>query len=131
MFGVFFTNFSFSSYIFFVLIFLLEDPKLFGMAPEAALSQASFLIFCGYPFNLLSSIISGYLFVKFGRRKVIIAGFLIGITAALLVPFFGMQIYPNLLLMIAAINIGTAWTQNPPLIADYVCPSSIGLAYAI
>jgi len=89
------------------------------------------LIFLGYPFNLLSSIVSGYLFVKFGRRKIIILGFFIGITAAFLVPFFGMQMYPNLLMMIAAVNIGTAWTQNPPLIADYVQPSSIGLAYAI
>ena len=42
-----------------------------------------------------------------------------------------MQIYPNLMMMIAAVNIGTAWTQNPPLIADYVRPSSIGLAYAM
>jgi len=131
MFGVFFTNFAFSSYVFFILIFLLEEPTTFNFSPERALSQASWLIFLGYPFNVLSSIVSGYLFVRFGRRKIIIAGFLIAVTAAFLVPFIGLQIFPHLFLLTAAINIGTAWTQNPPLIADYVRPSSIGLAYAI
>ena len=131
MFGVFFTNFSFSSYLFFVLIFMLEEPLMFNMTPEKALSMASWLLFLGYPFNFLSSIVSGYLFVKFGRRKVILAGFLIAITAALLIPLLGMTIYPNLVLLIAAINLGTAWTQNPPLVADYVKPSSIGMAYAM
>ncbi len=38
MFGVFFTNFAFSSYIFFILIFLLEDPATFALTPELALS---------------------------------------------------------------------------------------------
>ena len=38
MFLVFFTNFSFSSYMFFVLIFLLEDPTMYKMSPETALS---------------------------------------------------------------------------------------------
>ena len=31
MLGVFFTNFSFSSYVFFILIFFLEDPATFHM----------------------------------------------------------------------------------------------------
>ena len=38
MFGVFFTNFAFSSYIFFILIFLLEDPDTYNLTPEIALS---------------------------------------------------------------------------------------------
>lgn len=37
MFMVFFTNFSFSSYVFFILIFLLEDPSTFNMSPDVAL----------------------------------------------------------------------------------------------
>ena len=131
MFGVFFTNFSLSSYVFFILIFFLEDPTTFNMAPDKALSQAAWLLFFAYPFNLVSSIFSGYLFVKFGRRKIIIAGFLIGITACLLVPFVGTKIYPNVFLLAAAVMMGTAFTQNPPLIADYVRPGSIGKAYAI
>ena len=131
MFGVFFTNFAFSSYVFFILIFYLEDPASFNMTPEKALSTAAWLVFIGYPFNLLSSLISGYLFLKFGRRKVIFAGFMIGITAALAVPYCGTNIYPSMMILIALVNIGTAWTQNPPLIADYVRPSSIGKAYAI
>jgi len=48
-----------------------------------------------------------------------------------MVPYLGGNIYPNLMILIALINVGTAWTQNPPLIADYVKPSSIGMAYAI
>ena len=34
MFMVFFTNFSFSSYVFFILIFFFEDPLTFNMQPE-------------------------------------------------------------------------------------------------
>ena len=67
MFGVFFTNFSLSSYCFFILVFFLEAPDTFSMSPEKALSTGAWLIFLGYPFNLISSVCSGYLFVKFGR----------------------------------------------------------------
>ena len=87
MFGVFFTNFSLSSYIFFVMIFFLEEPTTFNMGPEKALSTAAWLVFIGYPFNLAASILSGYLFARYGRRWVIIIGFLIGVTAILLIPF--------------------------------------------
>ena len=132
MFGVFFTNFAFSSYVFFMLIFFLEDPNTYQMSPERALSQAAWLLFIGYPFNLVSSIASGYLFVRLGRKKLIAAGFIIGISSLFLVPYIAASsIYPNMFLLVAAVNIGTAWTQNPPLIADYIKPSSIGKAYAI
>ena len=94
MLGVFFTNFSLSSYVFFILIFFLEDPATFHMKPDQALSQASWLLFLSYPFNMLFSILSGYLFVRFGRRKVIMVSFAIGITALLLIPFVGKEIYP-------------------------------------
>ena len=131
MFGVFFTNFTLSSYAFFILMFFLQEPTTFNMSPEKALSTGAWLVFTAYPFNLISSVLSGIMFVRFGRRKVILAGFLIAITALFLVPYIGMDIYPNLFLLISLLNIGTAWTQNPPLIADYVRPNSIGKAYAI
>ena len=130
MFGVFFTNFSLSSYIFFVMIFFLEDPTTFNLAPEKALSTAAWLVFIGYPFNLISSILSGYLFARYGRRIVITFGFIVAVTAILLIPFIVNKIYPSMCFITAAINTGTAFTQNPPLIADYVRPKSIGLAYA-
>lgn len=38
------------------------------------------------------------------------SGFVIGITAAILVPYLGTAIYPNLMILIAFVNIGTAWT---------------------
>jgi len=110
MFGVFFANFAFTSYVFFILIFLLEDPGTYNLTPKKALSSAAWLIFLGYPFNLVSSLASGYLFMRFGRRKVIFTGFMIAVTAGFLVPFVGMKQYPNLLILIAFINIGTAWT---------------------
>ena len=131
MLGVFFTNFSFSSYVFFTLIFFLEDPATFNMSPERALSQAAWLLFLSYPFNLISSILSGYLFVRFGRRKVILAGFIFGITGTILIPFVSRQIYPSVFSLACCIMIATALTQNPPLIADYVKPNSIGKAYAM
>ena len=131
MFGVFFTNFAYSSYVFFILIFILEDPKTFAMTPELALSSASWLIFLCYPFNVVSSLISSYMFMTFGRRSVILSGFMICVTATLCVPYLGTKFYPNLIILTAFCNIGTAWCQNPPLIADYVRPSSIGMAYAI
>ena len=128
---VFFTSFTFSSYCFFVLIFIFEDSQFFHMGPAAALRSAAWLIFWGYPFNLMSSMLTGYLFVKFGRRKVILAGFLMSITGGLLTPFCGKSIFPGMYLAILLIHIGSAWTQNPPLIADYVKPNSIGKAVAI
>ena len=110
MFGVFFTNFSFSSYVFFIMIFFLEDPTTFNMTPDKALSQAAMLVFLSYPFNMVSSILSGYLFVKFGRRKVILSGFLLGITSAILVPYVKAQIYPNIFILVIGIMLSTALT---------------------
>lgn len=110
MFGVFFTNFAYSSYIFFILIFFLEDERTFNMSPEKALSSAAWLVFLGYPFNVVSSLACGYLFVRFGRRRVILAGFLIAITSGLLFPFVGNTLYPNIFVLVALINVGTAWT---------------------
>ena len=131
MFGTFFINFTFSSYVFFILIFFLEDKNTFALSPETALSRASWLIFWGYPFNLVSCLTSGYVFVYFGRRKVIFFGFTLAITASLLLPFIGVAYQSYLYICFIAVNIGTALTQNPPLIADYIRPESIGLAYSI
>ena len=108
MFSVFFTSFTFSSYCFFILIFLFEDSKYYHMDPAMALRSSAFLIFWGYPFNLISSLLSGQLFVKYGRRNVILAGFMLSITGGLLAPFT-----PNVYLMYLAIllvHIGSAWT---------------------
>ena len=80
---------------------------------------------------MLISILSGYLFVKFGRKKAILTGFIVGITGAFVVPFMKAQIYPNIFIPIICVMMATALTQNPPLIADYVKPGSIGKAYAI
>lgn len=131
MFLVFFTTFAFSSYCFFVLIFIFEESKYFHMGPAKALSSAAWLIFAGYPFNLMSSMLTGYLFVRFGRQKVILAGFLMSVTGGLLTPFAGQSVFPGMYLCILLIHIGSAWTQNPPLIADYIKPNSIGKAVAI
>ena len=110
MFGVFFTNYSWSSYVFFILIFFLEDKSTFAMSPEKALSSAAWLIFLGYPFNIISSLAAGYLFIRFGRRRVILAGFMIAITAGFMFPFVGNVLYPNIFILIALVNVGTAWT---------------------
>ena len=131
MYSVFFTSFAFSSYCFFVLIFIFEESRYFQMGPASALSSAAWLIFWGYPFNLLSSMLTGYLFVKCGRRKLILAGFILSITGALLTPFVGKSIFPGMYCCILLIHIGSAWTQNPPLIADYIKPNSIGKAVAV
>ena len=132
MFGVFFANFTFSSYCFFILIFFLEDPASHNMNPDQALGTAAWLVFIGYLFGLAANLANGPLMLRYGRRKVILTGFLLGITAIFLVPFIGRTIiYPNVMIMVVIMNIGSAWTANPPLIADYVRPNSIGKAYAI
>ena len=130
MFLVFFTNFSLSSYLLFMVVFFFEDPETYNLSPEKALSTAAWLLFVSYPFNLITCVGTGYLFARFGRRKLIIMGFLVAITCLIMVPFFGTTLYPSLLLMAIGINMGTAFTQNPPLIPDYIRPNSIGKAYA-
>ena len=108
MFSVFFTSFAFSSYCFFVLIFIFEDSAYFHMGPARALQKVAWLLFASYPFNVISSMLTGYLFVKFGRKNLILAGFALSITGALAVAFS-----PNiqvLYLFIVLIHIGSAWT---------------------
>ena len=127
MYLTFFTSMTISSFGFFTMIFFFEED--FGLTPEKALSTVSLLLFYGMPFNLISSVFSGYIFNRFGRKKPILAGFLVTLTALLCVPFVG-TIEAVLCLLIVT-QITSAWTQNPPLIADYVEPNSIGKAVAM
>ena len=117
------------SFTLFIMIFFFEQE--FNMKPETALSTVSLLIFFSIPLNILSSTLSGYIFNRYGRKKPILAGFLISITGCLLVPYAGQTVYPNIYLLVCMIHIGSAWTQNPPLIADYIEPNSIGKAVAV
>ena len=110
MFSVFFTSFTFSSYCFFILVFVFEDSKYFHMGPEAALSSASWLLFWGYPLNLISSMLTGYLFVKFGRTKVIYSGYIMGIVGLLLTAYAGVKVFPHMYLCIILVHIGSAWS---------------------
>ena len=80
---------------------------------------------------MIASILSGYLFVRFGRRKVILSGFIAGVTGILIIPYVERQIYPWIFIICCVLMIATSMTQNPPLIADYVKPNSIGKAYAM
>lgn len=63
-----------------------------------------------YPISVLVSVLSGYIFVKFGRRKTILVGFIVGISGAFAVPFVKAQIYPNVFVPICCIMVGTALT---------------------
>ena len=108
MFSVFFTNFAFSSYCFFVLVFLFEDSANFHMEPAKALRMSAYILFWGYPFNLIASMLSGPLYVRFGRRNMILTGFMMAITGGLLAPFA-----PNVYVMylyILFVLTGSAWT---------------------
>ena len=41
------------------------------------------------PFNLISSVFSGYVFNKFGRKRPIFIGFFLTLTILVLIPFVG------------------------------------------
>ena len=106
MYLTFFTSMTISSFGFFTMIFFFEED--FGLSPEKALSTVSLLLFYGMPFNLISSVFSGYIFNRFGRKKPILAGFIVTITALLFIPFVG-TIEAVLGLLIVA-QITSAWT---------------------
>ena len=127
MYLTFFTSMTISSFGFFTMIFFFEED--YHQTPQKALSTVSLLLFYGMPFNLISSVFSGYIFNKFGRKKPIFIGFFMTLTILVFIPFVG-TIDGVLVLMIIS-QITSAWTQNPPLIADYIEPNSIGKAVAI
>jgi MFS family permease len=92
---------------------------------------AAKLLGLSWPFCLLTTLTSSYIFIKFGRRKPIFFGFLIGILGCLLVPFIAKEIYPGVYVCLILIQIGTTITSNTPLIADYVKERSMGSAIAV
>ena len=129
MYLTFFCSMVLSSYCLFTIIFYFEIE--FDMKPEIALSTFSLCFFWSNPFSIISTVCSGYVFSRFGRRKPIFAAFVVSITGALLLPWVGKEIYPNVYICLVMVLIGNGFTTNPPLIADYVLPNSVGKAVAI
>ena len=106
MYFTFFTSMTISSFGFFIMIFFFEED--YNMSPEKALSTVSMLLFYGTPFNLLSSVTSGYVFNKFGRKKPILLGFVGTLSILVWIPFVG-RVDGVLALMILS-QITTAYT---------------------
>ena len=85
MYLTFFCSMVLSSYFLFTIIFYFEIE--FDMKPEIALSTFSLCFFWSNPFSIISTVCSGYVFSRFGRRKPIFAAFVVSITGALLLPW--------------------------------------------
>jgi MFS family permease len=116
---VLFTSASFSAYNVFILIFFLEDKyQPFAMKPAEALSAAAELLFFSFPFCIITSFGSGWIFGKFGRRKPIFTGYLIGVLGASIVPFVAKTIIPGVYFCLVLIQVGATITLSSPLLVD-------------
>ncbi len=100
----------------------------FGIASAAA--ATSFIAAFG-PAKALANLFAGRLAERFGRRRVLIVGWLVGLPVPLLViwaPSWGWIVAANVLL---GINQGLAWSMTVNMKIDLVGPARRGLALGL
>ena len=109
-----------------VLPLLAEDE--FGLASRAAI--LSFIATFGLA-KALANLMAGRWGDRFGRKKVLVAGWLFGLPVPLLVmwaPAWGWIVFANVLL---GINQGLAWSSTVIMKIDLVGPKQRGLAMGL
>jgi MFS family permease len=109
-----------------VLPLLAEDE--FGLASRAAI--LSFIASFGLA-KALSNLAAGHLGDRYGRKSVLVAGWLVGLPVPLLVmwaPTWEWIIFANVLL---GINQGLAWSTTVIMKIDLVGPKQRGLAMGL
>lgn len=109
-----------------ILPILAEDE--FGMASKAAI--LSFIATFGLA-KALSNLAAGHLGDRFGRKPVLLAGWLFGLPVPLLVmwaPTWEWIVFANVLL---GINQGLAWSTTVIMKIDLVGPRQRGLAMGL
>ncbi|CAN5765050.1 MFS transporter [soil metagenome] len=102
--------------------------EAFGIASAAAV--ASFLVAFG-PAKALGNLFAGRLSERVGRRRVLIAGWLLGLPVPVIVlwaPDWGWVVAANLLL---GLNQGLAWSMTVNMKIDLVGPARRGLALGL
>ena len=109
-----------------VLPLLAEDE--FGLASRTAI--LSFIATFGLT-KALANMAAGQLGDRFGRKRVLIAGWLVGLPVPLIVmaaPTWGWIVFANVLL---GVNQGLAWSMTVIMKIDLVGPKQRGLAMGL
>lgn len=125
-----FTSTALSSYVMFILIFFLQDEP-FSLRAEESLYVAGKLLFLSYPFCIVASFGSGWIYGKFGKRRPIFVGFILSVLALGFAPFLSNKVMPGLYICLVIIQLGSTITSSAPLIVDCVKEDSLSAAIAI
>ena len=112
-------------------IFLLEDPDMFNVDEDNIGVVSSQLSLWGYPFAIVSTFTSGYIYDIFGRRLTLFLSFAIAAFLTFWIPYSSPHVFPNLFVIRILFQICMTAPVCSPLIADYFQKDSIGKASAI
>jgi len=116
----------FSSY----LVFLLQDPKYFGVKHEHIGATISQIHYYSTPVNIGALIILSFVFDMVGRRAVIVLSFFANAIILFLTPYSAPSIYLLILLRLCmAVSVQPPFLS--PMVTDYVKKESRGRATSL
>ena len=93
--------------------------------------MASQLNLWGFPFSMVGTIISGYVYDIVGRRLTLFLSFFIGAILIFFIPYTAPNVFPGLFLIKIFFQICMTAPACCPLVADYIHKDSIGKAASL
>ena len=112
-------------------IFLLEDPDMFNIDKKNIGVVTSQLSLWGYPFAIVGTFTSGYIYDIFGRRLTLFVAFFFASILVFTIPYSSPHLIPNLFIIRILFQICMTAPVTSPLIADYFQKESIGKASSV
>ena len=92
---------------------------------------ASQLLLWGFPFAMIGTLTSGFIFDIMGRRLTLFLAFAIASVLIFFIPYTSPNVFPGLFAIRILFQICMTAPATNPLIADYIHKDSIGKASAL
>ena len=107
-------------------IFLLKDPKYYGIPSSVLAEQLGTLSFYSSFITIGATPVIGIIFDTFGRTKTVVILIMLGSIATFTIPLFH-DLYPWFFVTYVILGLMIS-TVHAPFIADYIQKDSMGLA---
>jgi MFS family permease len=114
-----FTTFVMIGMVMSYVISILEDPDYYNVGKSEIGAKVGVINSWSEGFVIMEVVVLGPIMDTFGRKLILIVGFLVCGVCTMLIPFFP-TLYPGYFIFRSLIAMGATTGMNVPLLPDYV-----------